>query len=212
MTVASFPRSFLVSRTPKISLTRLAVMRHRPISQLRSKILWMGKWRFKMKLRQLLDLGNGIETREGHLAAFFFGKLRPEDQGPVVELVADDGGTQPIGGGLESSHVIHRQESIVVLMEADVGAYQFSLDEGVAVEPVGGMERKETGYADNDRSQHLVANVEVVVGEAAALDCQNTVVGVLGGKLGHGDAEGAALFHAPEDEVDAKGIPPLHAV
>jgi hypothetical protein len=37
-------------------------------------------------------LGDGIETRKGHLAAFFFGKLRPQDQGPVVELLADDGG------------------------------------------------------------------------------------------------------------------------
>ena len=31
---------------------RFAVSRHRPISQLRSKILWMGKWRLKMKFRQ----------------------------------------------------------------------------------------------------------------------------------------------------------------
>ena len=31
---------------------REAVRRHRPISQERSKILWMGKWRLKMKLRQ----------------------------------------------------------------------------------------------------------------------------------------------------------------
>ena len=75
------------------------------------------------EIAAVLDLGDGIETREGHLAAFFFGKLRPPDQGPVVELLADDGGTQPIGGGLESSPVIHRQESIVVLMEADAGAH-----------------------------------------------------------------------------------------
>ena len=71
----------------------------------------------------VLDLGDGIETREGHLGAFFFGKLRPQDQGPVVELLADDLGTQPIGGGLESSPVIDRQESIVVVMEADAGAH-----------------------------------------------------------------------------------------
>jgi hypothetical protein len=51
-TVASFPRSPLSSRTPKISLMRFAVSRHRPISQLRSNILWMGKWRLKMKFRQ----------------------------------------------------------------------------------------------------------------------------------------------------------------
>ena len=52
ITVASFPFSLLSRRTPKISLMRFAVRRHRPISQLRSKILWIGKWRLKMKFRQ----------------------------------------------------------------------------------------------------------------------------------------------------------------
>ena len=52
ITEASFPCSLLFSRTPKISLMRLAVMRQSPISQLRSKILWMGKRRLNMKLRQ----------------------------------------------------------------------------------------------------------------------------------------------------------------
>ena len=68
MTVASFPLSFLVRRTPKISLMRWAVRRHRPISQLRSKILWMGKWRLKMKLRQLcarLEYVAAIEAETG---------------------------------------------------------------------------------------------------------------------------------------------------
>ena len=50
--VFSLPFSFLVMRMPKISEIRLAVRRQSPISQLRSKILWMGKWRLKMKLRQ----------------------------------------------------------------------------------------------------------------------------------------------------------------
>src|SRR5215469_2304074 len=61
------------------------------------------------EIAAVLDLGDGIETRESHLAAFFFGKLRPQDESPVVELLADDLGTQPIGGGLESRHIIHRQ-------------------------------------------------------------------------------------------------------
>src|SRR5215469_17653350 len=73
------------------------------------------------EIAAVLDLGDGIETREAHLAAFFFGKLRPQDQGPVVEVLADDLGTQPIGGGLETRHVIHCQESIVILVKADPG-------------------------------------------------------------------------------------------
>src|SRR5437764_15421098 len=44
------------------------------------------------------------------------------------------------------------------------------------------------------------------LGEAAPLMRQDTVVGVLGGILGHGDAEGPAQFHALEDEVDTESI------
>ena len=88
---------------------------------------------------------------------------------------------------------------------------EFPLDEGMAVEPVGGVEGEEAGHADDDRSQDLVADVEVVVGEAATLVRQDAVVGILGGILRHADAEGAALFHAFEDEVDAVSPTLLHA-
>lgn len=47
----SLPFSCLFNR-PKISLMRWAVRRQRPISQKRSKILWVGKRRLRMKLRQ----------------------------------------------------------------------------------------------------------------------------------------------------------------
>jgi hypothetical protein len=33
------------------------------------------------------------------------------------------------------------------------------------------------------------------------------MIGILGGALGHADAESAALLHALEDEVDAEGAP-----
>ena len=50
--VASLPLSRLLMRVPKISDILWPVRRHSPNSQLRSKILWIGKWRLKMKLRQ----------------------------------------------------------------------------------------------------------------------------------------------------------------
>ena len=50
--VWSLPLSLFVSRVPKISEILWAVIRQRPSSQLRSKILWIGKWRLKTKLRQ----------------------------------------------------------------------------------------------------------------------------------------------------------------
>ena len=103
------------------------------------------------------------------------------------------------------------EEGIVILVESDSGALEFPLDEGVTVEPVGGVEGEETGHSDDDRSQNLVADVEVVVGEAAALVREDAVVGVLGGILWDADAEGAALFHAFEDEVDTVGPAFFHA-
>ena len=59
-----------------------------------------GEVAFEDEVPAVLDLGDGVEPRQVHLAAFLFGKLRPQDEGPVVELLADDGGAQAVGGGL----------------------------------------------------------------------------------------------------------------
>ena len=115
-----------------------------------------------------------------------------------------------VGGGLEGRYIVHRQKGVVVFVEADAGTPQFTFDEGVTVEPVAGVEGKEAGEADDDRPQHFVANIEVVMGEAAAPGSEETVVGIGGGILGHADAEGAALFHALEDEIDAVAGTLLH--
>src|SRR5580693_5520179 len=71
---------------------------------------------------------------------------------------------------------------------------------------------KKPGYTDNDRSQNFIADVEVVMGEAAPLLCQNSVIRILGGILRDGDAEGAALFHAFEEEVNPVSVGLLHPV
>ena len=47
------------------------------------------------------------------------------------------------------------------------------------------------------------ASVEVEMGETAALRGQDTVVGILRGKLRDRNAKRAALFHALEDEINA---------
>src|SRR5436305_9911866 len=200
MTVAILPRSFLVRRTSKSSLTRFAVRRHKPISQLRSKILWMGKWRLKMKLRQYS--GDRIEARQVHLAALPLGELRPQKECPVVELLADHLWTESVSRCLQHRYILHGEEGIVVLTKADVGPLQLLLDERVAVEPVGGMNRKEAGHTQDDGPQNFIPNVEVVMGETAALVRQDAVVGVLGGILRNGDAKRPALFHALEEEVN----------
>ena len=126
-------------------------------------------------------------------------------------MLTDKSRAQAVGGSLQRRRVVHCQEGVVVLVKAHTGALEFPFDEGVAIEPVGSVEGKETGHADDDRPQHLVPDIEVVGGKAAPLVRQDAVVRILGGKLGHGNAEGAALFHALEDEIDAIGPTLLHA-
>ena len=61
------------------------------------------------------------------------------------------------------------------------------------------------------RPQHFIADVEVIMGEAAALVRQDAVVRVGGGIFRHRNAEGRALLHALEDEVDPVTVGPDHA-
>src|SRR3974377_276966 len=67
----------------------------------------------------------------------------------------------------------------VVLAEADPRPPQLLLDEAVAVEVIGGLEGKERRYQQDHRPEHLVADVEVVVREAAALMREDAVMRVL---------------------------------
>src|SRR5215469_809206 len=59
-----------------------------------------GEVAFEDEVAAVLNLSDGVESRQVHLGAFLLGKLRPQDQGPVVELLADDGGAQAVSGGL----------------------------------------------------------------------------------------------------------------
>ena len=54
--------------------------------------------------------------------------------------------------------------------------------------------------------EHFVVDAEIVVGEATPLVGEDAIVGVLGGKFRHGDAEGRTDLHALEDEVHAVGV------
>ena len=59
-----------------------------------------GEVAFEDEVAAVLDLTDGVEARQVHPAALFLGELRPQQEGPVVELLADDLGTKPVGGGL----------------------------------------------------------------------------------------------------------------
>ena len=89
------------------------------------------------------------------------------------------------------------------LAEADLRPLELLLDKAVAVEVVGGLEREERGHPHHDRAQGFVAEVEVVVCEAAALAGEDPVIWILGGVFGGADAKARPLLHALEDEVHA---------
>jgi len=52
------------------------------------------------EIAAILDLVDGIEARQVHRHAFLVGEFRPEDEGPVIEPLANDLGAQPVGGSL----------------------------------------------------------------------------------------------------------------
>ena len=57
----------------------------------------------------------------------------------------------------------------------------------------GGLERQGRGDPHHHRAEGFVADVEIVVGEAAALTRQDAIIDVLGGVLWHGDTKGRPL-------------------
>ena len=71
----------------------------------------------------------------------------------------------------------------------------------MAIQVVGGLEGKERGHTHHHRAQRWVANVEVVVREAAALRREDPVIGVLGRILPDAAPERWPLLHTLEDEI-----------
>ena len=101
-----------------------------------------GKVALEDEVAAILDLGDRIEARKVELLALLGGELRPQDQGPVVEPFADDCWAQLVGGSLQCSDVGDGEEGVVGLAEPDPRAVQLLLDEAVAVEVIGGLERE----------------------------------------------------------------------
>src|SRR5438477_935907 len=102
-----------------------------------------GKVALEDEVAAILNLGDRVKAREVELLALLGRELGAEDQGPVVEPLADDLRAQPVGGGLQGHHVVDRKEGVVGLAEADPRPLQLLLDEAVAVEVVSGLEREE---------------------------------------------------------------------
>jgi hypothetical protein len=201
MTVASLPRIVRFRRVAKISAILSAVSRHGAELAAAFERLVNGKVALEDEVAAVLDLGDRIKAREVELLALLGGELRPQDEGPVVEPFADNLRAQLVGGGLQGGDVIDGEEGVVNLAEGDLRPLQLLLDEAVAVEVVGGLEREERGDPHHHWAENLIADVEVVVRETAALVRQDSVIWILGRVFRHGDAKRRSLFHALEDEV-----------
>ena len=77
----------------------------------------------------VLDLGDGVEAAQVHPLALLRGELRPENQGPVVQTLADDLGAEAIGRALQSLDFVEREEGVVLLAKAHPGAIELALHE-----------------------------------------------------------------------------------
>src|SRR5580698_9226435 len=77
--------------------------------------------------------------------------------------------------------------------------------------PLRCLEGEEGGHTHHQGAENFIADVEVVVGEAAALVGKDAVVRVLGGVFRHADAEGRPLLHALQDVIDAVGVVLCHS-
>ena len=91
----------------------------------------------------VLDLRDGIEAGEVDRLALP-GGISPQQEGPVVETLADDVRAQPVRGGLQGSDIVDREKRIVVLAEADLRTGEFLFDEAVAIEVIGGLGTERT--------------------------------------------------------------------
>src|SRR5215471_8676718 len=98
------------------------------------------------------------------------------------------------------------RKGVVVLAEGDLGTIELLLDVVVPVEVIRGLKGKERRHPHDHGPEHFVADVEIVVSEAALLAGQDTVIGILGRELRHGHPERRSLFHALEDEEDAVSV------
>jgi hypothetical protein len=81
----------------------------------------------------VLDLPDGVKARQVDLMALGAGELRSQNQCPVIELLLNDLGTKPVGGGLQGRDIVDGDKCVIVLAEGDLGFLEFLFYKGVAV-------------------------------------------------------------------------------
>src|SRR5213592_2021956 len=74
---------------------------------------------FEDEVAAVLDLIEGVVTAQIDLRAFLFRELWPNEQGPVIELSANDSRTQFVGCRLQGLRVGAPDDGIVMSAESD---------------------------------------------------------------------------------------------
>src|SRR4029453_11800138 len=153
-----------------------------------------GKVTPKDKVAAVLNLTDGVEAMKVHRLSLPLREFWSQHKRPLVEPLADELWAKPIGSGLKSFGVGNGKKSVVVFAELDSATFQFYLDEVMAVEPIGGVKGQERSHSEHQGSQSWVADIKVVVGEAAAAFAQDLVIRISGGELGLSRAQGGSLL------------------
>src|SRR6516164_8771600 len=77
--------------------------------------------------------------------------------------------TPSAGGGRQTADIINGEKRVVVLAKGELLVIELLLDEVVAVEVIRRLEGKERRHPHDHGAEDFIADVEVVVGEAALL-------------------------------------------
>lgn len=170
-----------------------------------------GKVALEDDVAAVFDLADGVEAMKVHRLSLPLREFWSQHKRPVIEPLADELWAKPIGSRLKSLGVGNGKKSVVVFAELDCGTFQFDLDEVMTVEPIGGVKGQEGSHSEHQGSQSRVADIKVVVGEAAAAFAQDLVIRISGGELGLSRAQGGSLLHALEDEIDSIALGSFHA-
>ena len=131
--------------------------RQSPQPQLTAALEQLMDWEVPLEdeVVAVFDLRDLIEAREVHLLALLGGELRPQDERPIVEPLADDGGAQFVGGRLQGANIVNSEKGVVVLAKRDVCTIEFLFDEAVAVEVVRRLEGKERRHTHDHRPEEI---------------------------------------------------------
>ena len=170
-----------------------------------------GEVALKDEVAAVLDLADGVEAREVHGFSLMLGEFRSKQERPIVEPLSNQSWAEPIGSGLEGLGVGSSHKGVVLFAELGSLAFQFYRDEVMAVEPIGGVKGQEGSHSEHQGSQSGVANIEVVVSEAAAAFAQDLVIRISGSELGLTGAQRGSLLHALENKVDTVALGSFHA-